>query len=76
MEELALILVLKNSKVYVGSSSQLITVYTDYNPLIFINEMHNSNQRLLRWALFNITVKHMAGKNIVMADTLSHAVSW
>lgn len=79
-EALALVLALNNFEVYIGSSSYPITVYTDHNPLIFIHRMRNSNQRLMRWALFvqafNLDMKHVAGKNNVLADAMSRITIW
>ncbi len=79
-EALALILALNNFEVYIGGSSRPVTVYTDHNPLTFIHQMRNSNQRLMRWALFvqafNLEIKHVAGKNNVLADALSRVVTW
>lgn len=61
-EALALLLSLQHFEVYSGSSSHPITVYTDHNALVFLAQMKNSNQRLMRWSLllqdFNITVVH------------------
>ncbi len=41
--------------------------------------MHNSNQWLMRWALllqsFNLNVKHVRGKDNVLAATLSRSLS-
>ena len=48
-EALAPILALKHFEVYVGSSSEPTLVYTDHNPLIFLNQMRNTNRRLMRW---------------------------
>ncbi|KAK7909313.1 hypothetical protein WMY93_013997 [Mugilogobius chulae] len=78
-ECLALIMALKNFEVYLGSSNYPVTVYTDHNPLVFINQMRNSNQRLMRWAVFlqdfNLAIKHVPGKSNVLADALSRAAS-
>ncbi len=50
-EALALLLALQHFEVYVGSSSQPVDVYTDHNPLIFLQQMSNKNHRLMRWSL-------------------------
>uniref|UniRef100_A0A3B3H3T2 Gypsy retrotransposon integrase-like protein 1 n=1 Tax=Oryzias latipes TaxID=8090 RepID=A0A3B3H3T2_ORYLA len=50
-EALALILALEHFEVYV-SSTQTVVVYTDHNPLVALQRMKNSNQRLMRWCLF------------------------
>lgn len=74
-EALALILALKHFEVSVGSVSAPVVIYTDHNPLVFINQMRNTNQRLMRWALFlqsfNVEVRHIKGREDVLADTLS-----
>lgn len=74
-EALALVLALKHFEVYVGSAVQPTVIYTDHNPLVFINHMRNSNQRIMRWALvlqsFNIQIKHIRDGDNVVADALS-----
>ncbi len=74
-EALALILTLQHFEVYVGSSSQLVTVYTDHNPLVFLQRMSNANHRLMRWSLicqsYNLLICHKKGIDNVIADTLS-----
>ena len=74
-ECLALVLAIQHFEVYLSSSSLPICVFSDHNPLVFINKMKNSNQRLLRWSLmlqeYNIEVRHIRGKDNVIADCLS-----
>ena len=74
-EALALILALQFFEVYVGSSPLPVLVYTDHNPLVFLKQMQNSNQRLMRWSLlvqdFNIEIRHKKGLDNVFADALS-----
>lgn len=50
-EALALLLALQYFEVYVGSSSLLLVVFTDHNPLVFLSRIRNSNQRIMRLAL-------------------------
>lgn len=73
-ELLALVIALENWDVYLGQNSP-ITVYSDHSPLQFLAKMKNKNQRLTRWALFLqkyiLEVRHIKGKNNVIADTLS-----
>ncbi|KAL2102544.1 hypothetical protein ACEWY4_001712 [Coilia grayii] len=73
-EALALVLALQHFEVYVGGAAT-VTVFTDHNPLTFLNRMCNSNQRLMRWSLvlqgYNIDIKHIRGCDNVVADALS-----
>ena len=74
-EALALLWALQHFEVYVGSSSVPVLVYTDHNPLVFLQRMYNQNQRLMRWALviqnYNLDIQHKKGVDNVMADALS-----
>lgn len=76
-EALALVLALQHFEVYVGSAGSPTVVYTDHNPLVFIQQMRNSNQRLMRWSVFlqafNIEIRHVKGQDNVLADTLSRS---
>lgn len=69
-----MLLALQHFEVYVGSGSFPVTVYTDHNPLVFLNQMYNSNQRLMRWALlaqsYNLVIHHKRGADNVVVDTL------
>ncbi len=75
-EALALLLARKHFEVYVGSSCAPMVVHTDHNPHVFVNQMKNTHQRLMRWLLllqaFDIVVTHVKGQEDVLADTLSH----
>ncbi len=74
-ETLAMLLALQHFEVYVCSSPSPVTVYTDHNPLVFLNQMYNHNQRLMRWALmvqgFQLNIQHKKGSENVVADALS-----
>ena len=78
-EALALLLALQYFEVYTGSSSQPVLVYTDHNPLTFLANMRNSNQRLMRWSLllqdFNLQIHHKKGTENIIADALSRCSS-
>ena len=77
-ETLALLLALTHFDVYLGSTPFTIKVYTDHNLLTFIHRMKNKNQRLLRWSLalqeYDLLIKHIAGRDNVVADTLSRCL--
>ncbi|XDV49410.1 hypothetical protein PO909_018663 [Leuciscus waleckii] len=74
-EALALILALQHFEVYIGSSVQPVTIFTDHNPLTFLQQMSNSNHRLMRWSLicqsYNMKICHKKGIENVIADSLS-----
>ncbi|KAL7868836.1 hypothetical protein SRHO_G00102200 [Serrasalmus rhombeus] len=76
-EALALILAIQHFEVYLGSSSTLITVYTDHNPLVFIDRMRNQNQCIMRWSLilqhYPLKIQHIRGRDNIIADALSRA---
>ena len=77
-ETLALILALQHLRVYLDAPAAEVLVYTDHNPLVFINRMKDKNQRLLRWSLvlqeYNLKICHVWGKDNIIADALSRAV--
>ena len=78
-ETLALLFALQFFEVYLGSSPMPVVVYTDHNPLVFLRQMRNSNQRLMRWSLlvqdFNLDICHKRGVDNVLADALSRVFS-
>lgn len=74
-EALGLVLAVKHFEVYVSHSGQEVVVYTDHNPLAFLAKFKTSSPRVFRWALvlqpYSLVVQHVAGKNNILADTLS-----
>ena len=74
-ECLALLMSLKHFDVIVGFAFHPLVVFTDHNPLTFINKMQIKNQRLTRWGLmlqeYNLIIKHIKGKDNVIPDALS-----
>ncbi|KAL2102623.1 hypothetical protein ACEWY4_001791 [Coilia grayii] len=75
-EALALVLAVRHFEIYVSSGGEVL-VLTDHNPLTFIAKFKSSNARVFRWSLvlqpYNLVVQHVAGKDNVIADTLSRA---
>ena len=71
----ALLFAIDKFNVYLNGSGFPIDVYTDHNPLKFLQKMKNSNQRLMRWSLalqpYKINIHHIKGKDNVIADMLS-----
>ena len=72
-----MILALQQFEVYLTNSNGEITVYTDHNPLVFLDRFKTKNSRLFRWSLmtqpYALKIVHVAGKNNVIADALSRA---
>ena len=73
-ELLAIILALTHFEVYINTNNPLV-IYTDHNPLIFLNKIKNKNRRLLNWSLqlqeYNLNIQHVKGTDNVIADCLS-----
>ena len=76
-EALALIWALQHFEVYVGFGSSPVVVYTDHNPLTFLCSLSCPNRRLMRWTLFLqsycLEIRHIKGKDNIVADALSRA---
>ena len=74
-EALSLVLNLNHFEVYLKHSPFVTEIFTDNNPLTFINKCKQNNKRILRWSLFlqeyNFKINHIRGKNNVIADALS-----
>lgn len=74
-EALVLVLALEHVDVYVGTAPHTVTVFSDHNPITFINSVKSRNVRIQRWALhiqpLSIKVLHIKGKHNVIADALS-----
>jgi len=66
---------IEHFRVYLDFTGHKLTVYTDHNPLTFIDKMKDKNQKLLRWSLFlqqfDLDIKHIKGKDNIIADVLS-----
>ncbi len=74
-EALALVLAVQHFEVYISSAGGDLEVLTDHNPLTFLAKFKTSSQRVFRWSLilqpYSLRVKHLPGKENVIADTLS-----
>lgn len=75
-EALALVWALQHFEVYTGGGRPLV-VYTDHNPLTFLQSLKCPNQRHMRWSLFlqayALEIRHIKGVDNVIADALSRA---
>ena len=76
-ECVALILALTHFEVYISSSAvHPIILFSDHNPLTFIDKIWCKNQRFYRWSLMlqelNIKIRHTHGKDNIIVDALSH----
>jgi hypothetical protein len=74
-ECLALMLAIQQFEVYLNPTMYPVLVFTDHNPLVFINKMKKKNQRILRWSLilqeYDLEIRHIPGRYNVFADYLS-----
>lgn len=74
-ELLAVILALENYAIYVTSGTDPINVYTNHNPIVFLNKMRGKNRRLQNWFLtlqeFNLRIQHVREVDNRVADALS-----
>ena len=74
-EALALLMAVEKFEVYLSGSPHIITIYSDHQPLKFIEKMRLKNSRLTRWWLalqpYNLEIKHIKGKDNLLADVLS-----
>jgi hypothetical protein len=71
-EALAIVLAVRSFRSYISCGT---IIYTDHEPLSFINKMSTTNNRILRWSLelepYELVVKHIKGTNNCFADFLS-----
>ena len=74
-EALSILLATLHFDIYITNGQGSIDVYTDHNPLTFLDTYRHTNQRLYRWWLtlqaYPLTVHHVRGKDNVVADALS-----
>lgn len=71
------LLSLKHFDVYVGGGCIPLVVYTDHNPLTFLNSLQCPNQHLVRWSLFlqsySLDIRYNKRADNVVADALFRA---
>ena len=73
-ELFALISSIRHFEIYITANAKCTKVYTDHNPLTFLERMRNRNRKLQAWYLnlqeYNLEVVHITGKDNVVADSL------
>ena len=78
-EALALVSSFKHFECYLSVPGYQTLVFSDHNPLTFIEKARLTNQRILRWALtlqaFNFRMAHIKGEDNIIADTLSRGAT-
>ena len=64
-------------KFHIYVDGKKTVVFSDHNPLRFVNSFKEKSVRLMRWALalqrYNIEVRHIKGKENCIADALSRS---
>lgn len=77
-ELLSIVTAIKKFECYLYGGPSL-KIFTDHNPLTFLERNKTSNQRLLRWSLFlqpyNLSIHHIRGRDNTIADALSRTWS-
>ncbi|KAK8374395.1 hypothetical protein O3P69_011259 [Scylla paramamosain] len=71
---LSFVSAIQKLKCYLHASVKPLQVFTDCNPLTFLQRNKFTNQRLLRWSLlqpYDVTIRHIKGSENIIADTLS-----
>ncbi|XP_072171978.1 uncharacterized protein [Diadema setosum] len=73
-ECLSVVLAVQHFEAYLDGGIDIV-VYTDHNPLTFLERLKHKNQRLFRWSLilqpYPLRIMHIAGKDNKLADALS-----
>ena len=76
-EALALQRSLEHFEVYLQASPHTMEVYTDHNPLAFVNQMKTKSGSLLNWNLamqeYNLNINHIKGKDNIIPDAQSRS---
>ena len=76
LECLAIVDALKHFEIYLSGKFQTV-VYSDHNPLSFLQANKQKNRKLYRWSIlidsYNVNIQHVSGKQNRIADLLSRA---
>ena len=79
-EMLAIIWCLETWRYFLEGAKDQFEIWTDHKNLEYFMKAQKLNQRQARWSLylsrFNFTLKHIAGKSMGRADSLSRRVDW
>ena len=79
-EMLAIIRCLKAWRHFLKGAKDQFEIWTDHKNLEYFMKAQKLNQRQARWSLylsrFDFTLKHVAGKSMGKADSLSKRVDW
>ena len=79
-EMLAIIRCLEAWRHFLEGAKGWFKIWTDHKNLKYFMKAQKLNQRQTRWSLylsrFDFTLKHVAGKSIGRADSLSRRVDW
>ena len=71
-ETLALVMAVQHFEIYVSAGEHPVEVFTDHNPLKYLDRFRNKNQRLTRWSLFlqeyDLVIRHIPGRPNIIAD--------
>ena len=79
-EALTIVLAIQHFVVYVSGGNKPLHVFTDHNPLTFIEKMKDKNHRILNWSLLlqehNLCINHIKGCDNVIADACQDVNIW
>ena len=79
-EMLAIIRYLEAWRYFLEEAKGRFEIWTDHKNLEYFVKAQKLNQRQVRWSLylsrFDFTLKHVAGKSMRRADSLSRRVNW
>ena len=79
-EMLAIIWCLEAWRHFLEEAKDRFKIWTDYKNLKYFMKAQKLNQRQTRWLLylsrFDFTLKHVAGRSMGRADSLSRRVDW